>query len=236
MTEQTTPPMYHALIAAVKQDSPKALRELAARGADVKNLRTKSGKSLLHIAVKNKSHNAAVWLMRHDIDIDAVDDEGCSALDRALREMFGTAAIVMSLLGRGARVDTIADTSKMHRRFAPLLDVVQVDCPAQRAIVIQNSGLARYQERRAVASDVLARTRYNLSKRRMIEICVALQNMRLPALVTLLILEHLFLYADMIPIHRKSALVTTVKHWRERREHEAEKAVLRGREEMEDEK
>lgn len=59
-------------------------------------------------------------------------------------------------------------------------------------------------------------TRYSMSfiRRRATEICIALQSMKLPALVTQTLLDAACPLAELVPFHKKWNLVTTVKHYK----------------------
>lgn len=64
---------------------------------------------------------------------------------------------------------------------------------------------------------ILDRALFRLLRARMVEICTALQSLRLPALVTCEILDHSWQrLAWMVPMHLKWKLATAVKHFRRR--------------------
>jgi hypothetical protein len=60
----------------------------------------------------------------------------------------------------------------------------------------------------------MVKTRFIVERVRMLEICIALQMLRLPALVTLTVLDQTNANAKLSPLHWKWDLVTKVKHFR----------------------
>jgi ankyrin repeat protein len=65
------------------------------------------------------------------------------------------------------------------------------------------------------ASRQLGQMRFELIQMRALEIVVALQNLRLPALLTTMIVDEAVELAPLIPMHLKWKLVTLVKHWKQ---------------------
>lgn len=58
------------------------------------------------------------------------------------------------------------------------------------------------------------RTRLQLIRKRIVEICIALQRLELPALVTLAVFDAVFaIISHLFPLHIKYRLITTVKHF-----------------------
>jgi len=73
----------------------------------------------------------------------------------------------------------------------------------------------------AIAANEVARERFDFIRWRVFQICVALQNLRFPALVTLHIIDWSWsMVVDLVPMHQKWNLIVAVKHFRERKEKE----------------
>jgi hypothetical protein len=67
------------------------------------------------------------------------------------------------------------------------------------------------------ACNRIAEKQFELFRLRSFQVCVALQNLRLSALVSCSILEHLFAPLEsMVAFHRVWAIVTKIKHFRPR--------------------
>jgi hypothetical protein len=65
---------------------------------------------------------------------------------------------------------------------------------------------------RESAFGALGRALFVLERLRLVEICIALQSLALPALVTVTILEHVSWSAALAPFHQRWAVATAVKH------------------------
>jgi len=66
------------------------------------------------------------------------------------------------------------------------------------------------------AQSYLHTVRKSLFRDRIVEICIALQSLELPALVTLMIVDELLPLAHIIQMHLKWHPIVTVKHFKER--------------------
>jgi hypothetical protein len=64
------------------------------------------------------------------------------------------------------------------------------------------------------AFETLCAAMYSLERFYMLEICIALQSLELPALVTVIVLEQTSEFAAMAPFHRKWSIATKVKHFK----------------------
>lgn len=175
----------------------KALRHLLKRGANVDAV-DKSGQSPVHAA--SNSAAAIMHLFLAGADIDARDNSGRSPVELAAHRSH--AALAM-LIAAGADC-TLPATLQLHSSFAAL--VIAGGGTVATAATEESVGKARAQ---------LAPLRWRLVRVRGTEVCIGLQALQLPALVTCEIMMHMFApFQVMAPLHDFWKLATIVKHFR----------------------
>jgi len=195
----------------------QSLKELFAAGGDI-NARNKRGLNALYYAINKEKHVAAAWLVRHGIDIHAVFPKtGNMALHYALHRV-AAKEVLLRLLARGARIDDLRICGAVSIKYAPLLAAVGFEWHEGRERCIQTTSKHEFQAAVDRAINVVGGRRFVIVRVRMLEICVALQYLRLPALVTALILEESFLYGKLVPCHLTWQLATAVKHFRDKKD------------------
>lgn len=174
----------------------KALRLLLKRGANI-HVVDKSGQSPVHCA--SASAEAVMLLFLAGANIDARDNGGRSPVELAAHRSH--AALAM-LIAAGADC-TLPATMRLHESFA--------------AIVIAGGGTvttAVSKESVDEAHAQLASLRWRLLRARGTEVCVGLQALELPALLTCEIMMHMFApFQVLAPFHDYWKLATKVKHF-----------------------
>ena len=201
---------------AASQGDVRCLIELTECGGDV-NACNKHGQNALYFAIKNRQTRAALWLVRNGIDIDAVTSLGKSALHIALHSV-NARSVVFALLARGARVDNLRTCHKTRLAYAPMLAVLGVEWRDGCARAIATRGEEAFYEAMERVTSGVGKHRFRIVRARMLEICLALQYLRFPALVTVCILEAAFLHGDLVPWHLTWNLATAVKHFSDKKE------------------
>lgn len=149
------------------------------------------------------------------------------ALHRALKLWDTDSALALVAGGASCKVSAIADhvndVARIRLLIAAGLDVQRaIDAfPEQRDKIEAAAKLEPLvlDDARATIdrnAQRMTKTRFVVERLRMMEICVAMQALRLPALVTMTVLDQTTEGVAMSPLHWKWNLVTKVKHFRGR--------------------
>lgn len=174
------------------------------------------GMTPLHRA---RDHQVALRLLKGGADVDAQSSRGWTPLHLSL----GRPQLVCLLLACGASVSLVdsealspldrwIDEHYENETAALLLAAGAVSRRAIGAATANELAIAV-----AYAARSIARERVRLIRDRAFEICVALQNLRLPALVSLLLVD--FACAPLshcVPMHNVWDLCVAVKHFKEK--------------------
>ena len=159
-------------------------------------------------------------------DINAADNNGFLPLHCAVRQ-FNAASVAM-LLAAGANVEAVDNShqtpmqcSAGNRSLQCLLVAARVQhCPVslnQEEFDVARQQIAAAARRIDAERLQLKRDRRALVAKRTLPMLLALQNLRFPAYVTLMILdESLGGLRDITTMHFKWEVITAVKHFHER--------------------
>lgn len=90
-----------AFTEAIKHDDLEAIKVLIEAGADPSEIRTKRGKTALHVAVQESSLEMCEYLLERDVQVDVFDSRGKTALRYAVEN--GDEEIVETLVSSGAK-------------------------------------------------------------------------------------------------------------------------------------
>ena len=194
---------FTPLMFAVATRAVDAVRLLIERGAavDVCDCR---GAPVLHYAYPHEDTMRV--LIEAGADVDAALPRTLrTCLHRAVRDNQGS--VVQLLLLFGARCD-IAD---VHTVLPAQMTVPQSISGALVFAIEQSHTPA--EKRACNAVKALNRAKLLLIRERAIEICVALQNFRLPAWITVQIVDCACELARFVPLYLKWDLVVTTKHF-----------------------
>jgi hypothetical protein len=134
----------------------------------------------------------------------------CEAPLAMLDAMFmrSSAIFQVALLGFNAVIDMATGTHASHFRGLDVVQVAVLDC------LERNETLETVcSDMRRPIGDGLVRALFVLQRARMTEICIALQALGLPALVTVIILDRTSEATASTALHQKWKLVTKVKHF-----------------------
>jgi ankyrin repeat protein len=140
-------------------------------------------------------------------NLDAVDAFGYSALALATTRLFNSDLIVKALLVAGADTSNVEITGEddFSETILWLAAAVSLSTSVSKDAVLHESIVQKQNE--------LATLIFEKNKRRATDICIALQDLNLPALVTLFIVDALCDPCYRVPMHRKWSLVIAVKHF-----------------------
>jgi ankyrin repeat protein len=181
-----------------RRDDEAVLRLLLRRGA---NFRTTDalGQSVMHRATAT----AAALLFARGASVDALDLRGQLPLIVAANASRDP-AVLATLIAAGAHV--------------PISDWPTTLCDLEQHALLAAGGahIAVHipRERIAAACEHICTRQWVLLRWRAFEVCVGLQALQLPALVTCEILAHAFAPREsLVAFHRVWAIATTVKHF-----------------------
>lgn len=140
-----------------------------------------------------------------DVDVDRLGELGLAPLDRVSTKSGKNGTVV------GFGFPTCACHSNEQQLFVVMdKDEALVFFPSRALHPPKNDKIG-------IPSSIIDTfTRYSMSfiRRRATEICIALQSLELPALVTQTLLDAACPLAELVPFHKKWNLVTTVKHYK----------------------
>jgi ankyrin repeat protein len=170
--------------------------------------------------------------------VDALIDAGVgviesvSAMWKLERILFESGDALASLFARGADLHGATGRTRINSvRTEALLTLVAagVDvshhCGTNGDVIVALLAAGGHVLSRGMVStrqlawahNRIDEQRFELLRLRAFQVCVGLQSVRLPALVTCEILAHAFAPLEsLVAFHRVWAVVTTIKHWRER--------------------
>jgi ankyrin repeat protein len=229
-----------ALHEAVRCRRERNVQLLLDAGADV-NAADVRGMSLLHHAARDRDElsRSIVWrLLQRGASCHARDAHGRTPM------FFASTTAMTELFARGAKVDAhdrlrLRPYDLLIDNHHGDLLVVLIAAGADIAACDKYGWMVEYdpdgtvfyrgdgsdddgdaeREQRMLAEAgaamlVIALCQWRLLRLRGHQVCVGLQSLKLPALVTCEILAHAFApIASMVPLHRVWALVTKVKHF-----------------------
>jgi ankyrin repeat protein len=209
-------------------------------GADIGAV-DRDGNSLCHIAARVDDNGAVLrLLLARGANCHVTDHEGrtpChSATEAALTELFAAGASLTAVDHERATPLRLASGigGLSDARVLTLLAVgTNVRLADSNGITPMSSAVVRGQHRSALfvavgasivpplppklvvwASGTIAHRQFKLMRARAFVVCVALQQLQLPALLSCAILENVFAPMEsMVPFHRLWKIVTTVKHF-----------------------
>lgn len=232
------------LFLAAEAGHDHVVEVLAEAGVDL-NRRTKEGSSAIGVAARN-GHEACVQvLMRRGVKATRAELERCvhdapnenalialicggSVVDERLLP-FVTGAPPLAVL-RFAGVPITDATVPPHAKlFARMCGAIAGErCPHSVECIMQNKRehIARFSHPAddfdfghfvAAFADKLLSLQLSLIDIRAFEILCALQSLRLPALLSLMVIDAACPFAYMVQMHLKWKLVTLVKHAKDRK-------------------
>lgn len=224
---------------AVRCRLERNMQVLLDAGTDV-NAADVRGMSLLHHATRDREEppSRLVWrLLQRGASCHARDKQGCTPI------FFASRSAMAELFARGANVDAIGMFGLPPRdwlidNFRGDLLLVLIAAGADIAACDKSGWMAQYDpdgtifflcddeagddvlRERAMLAEAdsalyaIARCQQHLLRLRAHQVCVGLQSLNLPVLVTCEILANVFApLASMVPFHRVWEFVTKVKHF-----------------------
>lgn len=166
--------------------------------------------------MRTDSHAVAVTLICAGADVDSqVELDGASVVQAAVRN--ARVPLLRALIVCGADVNVVNKRGKAPIEYADasVVPLLYAAGAAQRTCAIAPAAVAADV---AAAARLLAHMQLDLIRERATDVCVGLQELELPAYVTLQIVDAACEpLANCVALHVKWALVTAVKHWHERR-------------------
>ena len=150
--------------------------------------------------------HALVGRGANDHLIVAAVEAGAKPIDVVLPSDCGqNAAVALVLCGSQSRLEVPWEITDPP---------VVMDCVLALSLDNAKYRLPFSTELRKQATDYVAQRRFALIKHRALEICIALQALELPALITLRIIQHSWrVLSRLVPMHLKWKLITHVKHF-----------------------
>jgi ankyrin repeat protein len=196
--------LYYACCAASRVEFVRFVITSAGPALDV-NAANRHGDTALHAAVRRTLHSTVRCLLTAPAcAVDARNTAGRTPL-MLLGDSAAATAIARSLIAAGADVDARdrAGASVLHcNRAAPATIRLLLACGAD-AGATDSSDVA------------IAKERVDLIRVEATMICVALQELQLPALLSLAIVDCACApFANCVPFHVKWRIATTVKHFK----------------------
>lgn len=216
-------------------------RLLLQAGANME-ARNANGETPLHLAVKVTFPLSAALLIENGANVNTVDKFGTSVLMSEM-DRNDYSENVRNMLVRGADISVVFDeenAEEVLRTPGGIATCELVGIPAMRwwlhelPLDTRSCGVFDGTEipatldgtlpTREYFAQVMAHHRLLFGKRRFAFIrqsaatlCMALHNFRLPALVSVCIVEHAFLYTECVPWHCLWDLACAVKHFHDKK-------------------
>jgi ankyrin repeat protein len=209
-----------ALVEAASKSNLAAMELLLARGANVDG-----GFFLTPIAVAfaNAAADVCRFLLERGADPSVVGSQGSDVVHLAFRNSclpLAVAACVPSMSTLSWVTSEYSHTVDADYLAAAKLALAAADASTLRALPHP----AAPQLRQFCDDDVqlsplrrsVARLRLDLVRKRVLQVCVGLQDMALPAFLSLLIVQHACpTLKRCVPLHLQWKLVTTIKHFKQ---------------------
>lgn len=179
--------LQHNVFTMLNLDEPnlRARIRLFVRAGGTLDMMRMRGPSRLRHAAVYGNATATLWLLACGVDPDSAGQHGHTLL-HSCRSL----EIVSLLIAAGADQRDLAQSPVFSAENVTAIDTRE-------------------------ANRQLGQMRFELIRMRALDIAVALQNLRLPALLTTMIVDEALELAPLTPMHLKWKLVTLVKHWKQ---------------------
>ena len=207
-----------ALSWAITVENVTKAEQLLSYGAAV-NIREPSGSTLLHVAASRRNALRLVTLLlRAGVTIDLRDSQGCFALCRAIEWSNLQAATL--LVQRGAvlceNIDHRPQPGKMlvKRTFQFLVATGYSTSALMKeynAMFGRHSGEEMYREQCSIY-----KLRARIYRERAAEVCIAMQSLDLPVLLTLKILSRMLSFSWLLRYSFRWDIIAAIKHFHDR--------------------
>jgi ankyrin repeat protein len=173
----------------------RVIRHLLSLGVDMS---CAAERSLVHLAIAHNRFGSLVALLAGGVPFDASDT---SLVDAAVKSFDASAGPHMFAVLMWLGCAVAKERAPLPRELDLLLQAFDGEAP-------------RYVNRYANwVLQELAEGKLRLINDQAINACIGMQELNLPALQTLMIVDELCPLAPFVPIHLKYRLVTTVKHF-----------------------
>jgi ankyrin repeat protein len=184
------------LIQVSSYGSQSALKELLVAGADV-DCADESGLTALHFTLSCHTIERTLWLIAAGADVNCRDKNGVWPLKRILRSYF--------------YFDYVNDLAALFIAAGAHQNVYE----SMHGKTFTDAVIYYWQSKISHCRSELQRLSFDYTKRRALQICIALQSLNLPALVTLAIVDCACDRKESVAMFRKWNLITGVKHYRQ---------------------